>query len=102
MCMYVCNGEHEENYCNKGCVYPRHPLLITLQLLLLKLMLIHNTQKKTPSPGKFQRSRNIGLKSAEFFEGSDSVVTLTYSLTQKDSICSSLHLRGSKLQKPRF
>ena len=42
--------------------------------------------KKTPSPGKFQRSGNIGSKSAELVEGSDSIVTLTHSLNQKDSI----------------
>ena len=28
-CVYVCNGEHKEN-CNKGCVNPDHPWLITL------------------------------------------------------------------------
>ena len=36
------------------------------------------------SPGKFQRTGNFGSKSAEFVEGSDSIVT--NSLTQKDSI----------------
>ena len=36
--------------------------------------------------GKFQRSRNIGSKSAGFVEGSDSIVTVTPSLNQKDSI----------------
>ena len=45
---------------------------------------------KTPSPGKFQRSGNIGSRSAESVEGSDSIVTLshslTHSLTQKDSL----------------
>ena len=28
-CVYVCNGEHKEN-CNKDCVNPGHPLLVTL------------------------------------------------------------------------
>ena len=32
-CVYVCNGEHEENY-EKGCVNPGHLLLITLQVSL--------------------------------------------------------------------
>ena len=43
---------------------------------------------KTPSMGKFQRSGNIGSKSAEFVEGSECIVTLTHSLTssEKDSI----------------
>ena len=31
LCVYVCNGRHEEKY-EKGCVNPGHPLLITLQL----------------------------------------------------------------------
>ena len=31
LCVYVCNGRHEENY-EKGCINPGHPLLITLQL----------------------------------------------------------------------
>ena len=48
--------------------------------------------KKTPSPGKFPRSGNIGSKSAEFVEGSDFIVTLTHSKGQH----SSLHLRGSR------
>ena len=30
MCVYVCNGGHEENY-EKGCVNPSHLSLITLQ-----------------------------------------------------------------------
>ena len=30
---------------------------------------------------KFQRLGNVGSKSAEFVEGSDSIVTLTHSLT---------------------
>ena len=47
------------------------------------------------SPGKFQRSGNFGSKSAEFVEGSDSIVTLTHSEGQH----SNLRLRGSKLQK---
>ena len=45
--------------------------------------------------GKFQRSRNIGSKSAKFGEDSASIVTLTPSEGQH----SSLRLRGSKLQK---
>ena len=28
-CVHVCNGEHKEN-CNKDCVNPGHPLLVTL------------------------------------------------------------------------
>ena len=51
--------------------------------------------KRTPYPGKFERSGNIGSKSAELVEGSDSIVTLTHSEGQH----SSLRLRGSKLQK---
>ena len=47
------------------------------------------------SPGKFQRSGKFGSKSAEFVEGSDSIVTLTHSEGQH----SSLRQRGSELQK---
>ena len=39
--------------------------------------------------------RSPGSKSAEFVEGSDSIITLTHSEGQR----SSLRLRGSKLQK---
>ena len=42
---------------------------------------------------------NIGSKSAEFVVGSDSLVTLTHSLTHSQGQHSSLRLRGSKLQK---
>jgi len=49
-------------------------------------MFLYNTLKKTPSPGKSLRSGNIGSKSVEFVVGSDYIVTLTYSLTKKDSI----------------
>ena len=40
----------------------------------------------------------MGFKSAEFIEGSDSIVTLTHSLTHLEGQHSSLCLRGSKLQ----
>ena len=48
------------------------------------------------SPGKFQRSWNIGSESAEFVKSSDSIVTLTHSEGQHRS----LSLRVSELQKP--
>ena len=53
--------------------------------------------KKTPSPGKFQRSEYIGPKSAEFVEGSDSIVTLSNSEGQH----SSLRLKGRKIKKKK-
>ena len=53
--------------------------------------------KQTPSPGKFQRSGNIGSKSAELVEGSASFVPLTHSEGKHGS----LHLKGSKLQKAK-
>ena len=50
---------------------------------------------------KFQRSGNIGSKSTEFVEGSDSIVTLAHSEGQRssDDDCRSLVVR-SALQNP--
>ena len=43
-------------------------------------------RRKPWSQGTSQGSGNIGSKSVEFVVGSDAIVTLTHSLTQKDSI----------------
>ena len=48
---------------------------------------LKNTLKKTPSPGKFQRSGKITLKSVEFVEDSDSIVTLIQTIIFKYQLC---------------
>ena len=83
-----------------NCIYSLHAPVITQNIVFnhtgpKDVKFLSNTLKKTLSTGKFQRSGNIGLKSAEFIEASDSILTLTHSEGQH----SRLHLRGSKLQK---